>query len=210
MKAYTLFATALLAASALSHPIQSDSEHQLNPRASQSPADILLVIAPKSSSCASASFKDECVTANDAAQPIIASFSKYGLSTPGEQAALLSWMAFESGDFEYNKNHFPGVPGQGMRCMISPSFVQEFAFSVQVQNADPAGLVQDLLKAGHEWDACSWFYKTKCSAEIQTGVQSGTKAGNDAFITSCVSTTNTQDRQAGWVTAAKALGLSGS
>jgi hypothetical protein len=24
-------------------------------------------------------------------------------------------MAFESDDFKYNKNHFPGVPGQGSK-----------------------------------------------------------------------------------------------
>ena len=73
----------------------------------------LVSIAPKSSSCANAAFVSECRTATQAVGPISASFATYNLTTPGEQAAVLATMAFETSDFEYQNNHFPppGTPG---------------------------------------------------------------------------------------------------
>jgi hypothetical protein len=33
----------------------------------------------------------------------------YKVTSKAEQAAIVSLMAFETEDFKYNKNHFPGV-----------------------------------------------------------------------------------------------------
>jgi hypothetical protein len=49
------------------------------------------------------------------------SFSTYGITTAGEQAALLGIMGFESEDFRYNKNYYPGNPGQGSMSSVSIS-----------------------------------------------------------------------------------------
>lgn len=70
-------------------------------------------IAPKSKSCDDAKAKDECATADTAAQSISASFKQYDVSSRAEQAAVIGLMAFETEEFQYNRNHSPGVPGQG-------------------------------------------------------------------------------------------------
>jgi hypothetical protein len=75
--------------------------------------DQLLTISPNSLSCANAPAAGECATAAEAVPIINDVFTSYQISSPGEQAALLSLMAFETGDFKYNRNHFPGVAGQG-------------------------------------------------------------------------------------------------
>jgi hypothetical protein len=73
----------------------------------------LIEIAPTSTTCEGAPAAGECATAKQAAPAISKAFKKYGVTSPAEQAALISLMAFETDDFKYNKNHFPGVPGQG-------------------------------------------------------------------------------------------------
>ncbi|KAJ5972777.1 uncharacterized protein N7479_002695 [Penicillium vulpinum] len=81
----------------------------------------LLAIAPTSKSCTKAPAKGECATAKQAAKFISKSFDKYKVTSQAEQAAIISLMAFESEDFKYNKNHFPGVAGQGSTYRIFPS-----------------------------------------------------------------------------------------
>lgn len=81
----------------------------------------LVAIAPKSKTCEGAPAAVECRTATQAAPFISKSFQTYNISSPAEQAALVSLMAFETDDFKYNKNHFPGVPGQG--SMWTPTFI---------------------------------------------------------------------------------------
>ena len=76
-------------------------------------ADQILAISPKSSTCDNPPAEGECATAEQAAPFISDSFTTYGIDNVAEQAALISLMAFESGDFKYNRNHFPGVAGQG-------------------------------------------------------------------------------------------------
>lgn len=175
---------------------------------------IVQAAAPDSNSCASAAYPDECVTASDATIPILDSFAKYQITSPGEQVALLAWMAFESGDFQYVRNHFPapGTPGQGTRCMMSPEFVAKFAPTLGVQpGSDPANTLDTLLTApGAEWDAASWFLTTQCSDDIRTGLQTNTFQGFSDFTTKCISTSMTDDRKSGWQAAAKAFGLSGN
>lgn len=70
-------------------------------------------IAPKSVSCDNAEAEDECATSDTAARAISASFNRYKVSSRAEQAAVIGLMAFESNEFQYNRNHFPGVEGQG-------------------------------------------------------------------------------------------------
>lgn len=78
--------------------------------------EALKVIAPRSAQDPCVDNKEatgECRSAAQAAEPIINSFKKYKIESPAEKAALLSLMAFETGEFAYRKNHYPGRPGQG-------------------------------------------------------------------------------------------------
>lgn len=73
----------------------------------------VLQIAPSSNTCDNPPAKGECATAKIAAKYTALSFDTYQVTSKAEQAAVISLMAFESDEFKYNKNHFPGVPGQG-------------------------------------------------------------------------------------------------
>ena len=214
MKTTALTAAALLLATATAKP-QSGSQPEKRD-ADPSAVAILETIVPTSKSCSGGEFSDECATAAQAAPPLLASFHKYGLVTQGEQAALISYMAYETAGFKYVRNHFPapGRPGQGTRSMMMANFVQEFAATLQpaISNPDPAALLDDVIDAGADWEAASWYYTTKCTDEIKEGVKSGSKDGWKKYITDCVETTLDEgetSREAYWTRAAKALNLSG-
>lgn len=197
MKLASLFTVAFLAASASA--------------ATDADTKIVLAAAPTSNTCDNAPAAGQCATAQQAVGPIISSFEQYKILTPGEQATILAWMAFESGDFKYNKATYGDTPpGKGNRCMISPSFNAEYAKTVNNNEADPAAMLQKLIADGHEYDACAWFYSAKCSNAVKTAVQAGTKDGHTQFLKTCVQTDVTDARYKVWMQTAKAFGLSGN
>ncbi|OJJ97327.1 hypothetical protein ASPACDRAFT_62995 [Aspergillus aculeatus ATCC 16872] len=172
-------------------------------------------IAPTSNTCANAPAAGECATSDTAASSISKSFQTYGVTNKAEQAAVIGLMAFESGDFKYNKNHFPGVAGQGTRNMQSSAFNAKYAASIpaladslKAVNGDPTGTL-DLLRAVPEYDFGSgaWFLTTQCTASVRGQLQQGTQAGWEAFITGCVGTAANDDRKAYWSRAVEALGV---
>lgn len=75
----------------------------------------LVKIAPKSASCSEnpTQFPAECASATEAAPFINEAFEKYNVSNTAEKAAVVALMAFESAEFKYNRNHWPGRVGQG-------------------------------------------------------------------------------------------------
>lgn len=95
----------------------------------------LETISPASKSCTDAPMTGECVTAQQAAPYISQSFKTYNVTSRAEQAAVISLMAFESGDFKYNRNHFPGVAGQGSKSTIhlfyTPVYCNTLYFTVE-------------------------------------------------------------------------------
>ncbi|KIW19704.1 hypothetical protein PV08_00278 [Exophiala spinifera] len=186
------------------------------------PVSQLLAIAPSSNTCANAPFPSECtVTTASLAQIIIGSFASHNVSTAPEQAALLSWMAFESGEWKYNRNHFPapGRPGQGTRVMMMPNYVAEFARSFkELADGDELGgtttgsgdpdQVLDLVSADkYSFAAAAWYYDTHCTPEVKEGVQTGGEQGWEEFVTVCVGTTVTEGRRGYWVKACEALNI---
>ncbi|PYH98869.1 hypothetical protein BO71DRAFT_394826 [Aspergillus ellipticus CBS 707.79] len=172
-------------------------------------------IAPTSNSCDNPPAAGECATADVAAPNIAKSFDTYHVTSRAEQAAVIALMAFESGDFKYNKNHFPGVAGQGTRNMQSPTYNSKYASSIlalasqlsAVAN-DPAKLL-DLLRANPEYDFGSgaWFLTTQCSADVRGQLQSGSEDGWKAYISGCVGTEASDDRKQYWERARQALGV---
>ncbi|KAF5381128.1 hypothetical protein D9757_009421 [Collybiopsis confluens] len=75
------------------------------------------------------SFLDECRTAAQALPFVNKGFSDYNITSLGEKAAMLSLMAFESGGFQFNVNHFPGRPGQGTRNLMEFPSIYQYALS---------------------------------------------------------------------------------
>lgn len=182
------------------------------------PVSQLLYIAPTSNSCAGAEFPAECVVSSTSiAQVIVKGFAKYNVTTAAEQAALLSWMAYESGEWKYNQNHFPapGRPGQGTRVMMMPNYVLEYARSIdelsaQVTSAgEDVGAVLSLVQPDeYSFAAAAWYYATQCGEQVKDMVRSGSQAGWTAFVQECVVTSVNGDREAYWVRASQALGVS--
>ena len=218
MKATTIIAA--LVSTSLALPTTSNhSSREVLPRTSLNkradPVAQLTSIMPKASSCAGADQAKECATAKQAVGPLIDSFNKYKVLTAPEQAALLSWIAYESAELRYNQNHFPapGRPGQGTRNMMMPNFVAKYVASIpelaSKAGSDPAATLALVQSDKYSFASAAWFYSTQCSATIKQGVKTGGKAGWTAFITSCVQTTMDSGREGYWTAASKALFVPG-
>ncbi|KAL4801679.1 hypothetical protein BDV18DRAFT_148545 [Aspergillus unguis] len=171
-------------------------------------------VAPKSSSCDGADFPEECATADQAAKALSSAFTKYKLSSKSEQAAVLGLIAMESGEFRYNKNHFPGVEGQGTRNMQSPDFNKLYAASIESLAdrfeavKDQPGAVLDLLleDSSVDFGSGAWFLTTQCEDSVREGLKSGSEDGWKGFITGCVGTEANDQRKSYWQKAVEALG----
>ncbi|KAI9761970.1 MAG: hypothetical protein M4579_000753 [Chaenotheca gracillima] len=224
--------TALLAScfflSALGHPASrlgpahAALHRAVLRRASTVTAAQLQQIAPTSNTCSGAPAADECRTATQAAPLISQAFSTYAISTPGEMAALIGLMAFETDDFKYDKNHYPGTPGQGTRNMQMITYNYKYAASIpalvsQLQAAAPGGTVptdpdaqnavrQLVLTDQYDFGSAAWFLTTQCGPSVRAGLQAGSETGWETYISSCVGTTVTDDRKAYWTRALAALG----
>ncbi|KAJ2654071.1 hypothetical protein IWW48_006322, partial [Coemansia sp. RSA 1200] len=90
------------------------------------------------SSCGSAPYPDEYVANSRAVSAINNALTKYGISRRSNVVAVISLMAFESESWLYNKNHYPGRPGQGARNMQMYEYNSEYAkllYSAKVAQA---------------------------------------------------------------------------
>ena len=186
--------------------------HPLQPRDISISKDQILAAAPKSASCDNAPAAGECRTNEQAADPIQNSFRAYNIASPGEQAAVLSIMAFESGDFKYD-TPINKEPGKGTRNMQSAEFNAKFAASIPgmgekvSQCSGDSGCVLKILTSNDYFDFASgaWFLATQCDPQIRAGLAKGDQEDWEKYITGCVHTTVTDDRVAGWQLAIKAL-----
>ncbi|KAJ1643449.1 hypothetical protein J3B02_003145 [Coemansia erecta] len=87
------------------------------------------------SSCASVSTPSECAPNSRAVMAINHAIAKYGVTSTGEIAALIALMAYESADWQYNINHYPGRPGQGTKAMLMYDFIEKYAQQVHQSEA---------------------------------------------------------------------------
>lgn len=72
--------------------------------------DMLIAIDSGMQECnTTAAFAWECRDAAYSAEKVTKSFEDYGISTRGEQVALLSLMMLESGNFSYERNQLSGI-----------------------------------------------------------------------------------------------------
>ena len=193
----------------------------------------IIAMAPTTVSCVnSVAFPDECATARDAAPALNSAFKKYDISAPGTRAALIALMLFESGNFVYNQNHFPGRPGQGTRNMQMYKFNEEYAtelFGAKAVATAQAEAKDAAQKAGknetetandqmrnvlklvqgpeESFASAAWYLTKKCDAKYETGLATGDMDGWDAYLTECIETDHTPDRDTLWIEAKKALGV---
>jgi hypothetical protein len=199
--------------------------HLSNRAAGSSAASQLLVIAPTSNTCTGAPFPSECATSDQAAPYLISAMSTYSITSPPEIAALLSLIAYETGDFKYAINHYPapGRPGQGTRNMQMASYNLLYVKSIPglsssltaiTTASSTDGLSDDQLNAvralvlpdEYAWGSAAWFLTTQC-ASVRSQLQAGGQAGYEAYL-ECVGTTATSDRLAYWTRANNAMGIS--
>ncbi|KAH8831346.1 hypothetical protein DL96DRAFT_1587412 [Flagelloscypha sp. PMI_526] len=225
----TFSASALLITSVLATPIPS-----LRQAGSAITPAQLTQIAPALATCnPAAQFADECRNAEQAAPLLNGGFDQFGITSVGEKAAILSLLMFESGNFAFDKNHFPapGRPGQGTRNLMMFPFVYQYAVdtpetsaaalalvpndaAAATASADTMNAVRELvLKDDLSFASGMWFYKasgpskTGCAANqaIVDGLVAETVEGWSNFITNCISTTVTPERQTVWEATLKAL-----
>ncbi|KAI0244554.1 hypothetical protein L0F63_007102, partial [Massospora cicadina] len=80
------------------------------------------------SSCgrAMAGAEGENISCNKALPYIKQAFDQYNLVTPEQMAFYISVISVESSNLSYNRNHFPGRPGQGTRSMMMPENLHAF------------------------------------------------------------------------------------
>jgi hypothetical protein len=133
MMLFTTIYLLLLGATASASAIPASSFSPLSSRqAGTSAASMLLIIAPTSRSCGSAPAASECATNVDATPYLIKAISDYSITSPPEIAAVLSLIAYESGDFKYNINHYLalGRLGQETRNMQMANYNLMYAKSI--------------------------------------------------------------------------------
>ncbi|KAH7369018.1 hypothetical protein B0T11DRAFT_69498 [Plectosphaerella cucumerina] len=218
MQITSLLPFALLGSVALARPAEVST--------SSSILSALLRADPTTASCDGAPAPSECATAAQAAPLIEAAMRRFCIHETPVVAALVDLMLFETGAFKYNRNHFPGRPGQGTRNM------QMFDFNFQYALDTPALKSQAIAIAGGEsvdadsisddkkneilalvmadeytFASAAWFLTTKCPATIKQGLATGGDAGYEAYLTSCIGTTAAPERLEHWKVTKEAFGV---
>lgn len=124
-------------------------------------------------------------------------------------------MLYESGNFQYDRNHYPepGRPGQGTRNMQMPEFNLKYAtyLATVCKNCGISSQEVDKAKATDvdavlalvntdQWSfgSAAWFLATQCDASVREGLKAGTQEGWEMYLTGCVGTGATEDRTAIW------------
>ena len=173
----------------------------------------VLAVAPKSASCENAPAEGQCRTAEQATLPILNSFLAYNITGPGQMAAVISLMAFESDSFKYDRP-IDGTPGKGTRNLQSGDFNLKYAASIpalsqQISGSSDANMALTLLTSNDYYDfgSAAWFLATQCDPAVRSGLDSGSLAGWQAYMTTCIKTQPTPKRQEFWEQAKQALAV---
>lgn len=186
----------------------------------------ILAADPATSSCDGAPEPAECASAAQAAPLIEAAMRRFCIHETPVVAALVDLMLFETGSFKYNRNHFPGRPGQGTRNMQMIDFNFQYAIDTPAlksqavtiaggESVDAASLSDDkkneilalVMADEYTFASAAWFLATKCPATIKQGLATGTDAAYEAYLTTCIGTTAAPERLTHWQATKAAFGL---
>lgn len=181
-------------------------------------APIIEHAAPKSVKCDPKN--DECRTAKQAAPFITQGFYDHGIYDVKEMAAVISLMAFESGDFQYKRNAFPGRPGQGTANMQMAKFNLLYAQSIPelkekwgavktvegASNSTLSDLLDDVTDDKYNFASGPWFLTTQCEPSVRKSLQKDIDAGFKEYM-DCVGVTIDEPRIKSIDLAKEAFGL---
>ncbi|RVD82106.1 uncharacterized protein DFL_006540 [Arthrobotrys flagrans] len=173
---------------------------------------------------------EECATAEQATPFITEAFEQYGIKTIGEAASILSLMMYETGDFQFNTNHF-GIEGkyprlgQGTRNQMSPNFIVQYAQTFGSTDSIKPGITPENINSQTDevknkvlalvlgddktWASGAWFYKTypPCAA-VMPDLQKipVSIAAWENYIVKCVETGELEKRLPSFKRAVEAFG----
>lgn len=179
---------------------------------------IVKQIAPNATNCPETK---ECRTAEQAAPFIAKSMTQYGVYCTKQMAGIISLMAFESVDFKYKHNVFPGRPGQGTANMQMANFNLMYAKSIdgvkdQVKDIttvdgasnDTLNHILSLVQPDqYNFGSGPWFFTTQCKQDVKDKFKKSADEGFAAYM-QCVGVSVTDERKAYFERAKKAFGVS--
>ena len=170
--------------------------HNANAQSGTITAEDIIKVAPVTASCAGRG--SECVTAHQAAPAIAASFKKWGIISFGSQAAVVSTMLYESGNFEYDTPISP-VPGKGTRNMQSAEYNEKYAQALGIANAGPDDVVTTLNQnVDTSFGSGAWFLASQCPMTTRDQMHAQEAEGYANYVQSCLGTSELTARQQIW------------
>ncbi|KAK9768900.1 hypothetical protein K7432_000129 [Basidiobolus ranarum] len=168
--------------------------------------------------CAQATFKEECRNAQQALGPLKKSFIKYDIESDGAKAAIIALIAYESGSFAYNINHWPGRAGQGTRNMMMFPGIHEYVKSLAPLRHKYSRIVKGLrepfseskqneiralvLNDEYSFASAAWYLarSSQCPKDTLKRLRANTEEAFKYYTLSCIKTgeENLADRIAVW------------
>ncbi|KAF2397517.1 hypothetical protein EJ06DRAFT_464720, partial [Trichodelitschia bisporula] len=169
----------------------------------------ILAIMPQTASCANEPYPGECRTAAQAAPLFAQSFTKYKITDPHAQAAILALVAYESGQLKANIGHTPPVPGKGTRNMQSPTYNSQYATALYgaakvAAAGSPEAVLGLVTNDADSFASAAWFLTSQCP-QLQAAFGTQPEQTWVQYLTQCIGTTDNAQRDAYWVSAKKAL-----
>ncbi|KAI1244658.1 hypothetical protein MGN70_014534 [Eutypa lata] len=188
-------------------------------------AEQVAQVAPETTTC-DLGETPECRTNVDLAPFLLSSLESYGVTEAGTVAAVVALTAFESANYKYKHNVYPGTIGQGTANMQMYEFNYQYARSITALADDLAALgfqADDDTGAGatddqktkvlalvtpdeYNFGSGAWYLTARCP-ETAKALAAGTDAAWQDYMTNCVGTTDTPEREAYWTRAKAAFGL---
>ena len=164
-------------------------------------AEDIIKVAPVTASCDGRG--NECITAHQAAPALAKSFQKWGITSFGSQAAVVSTILYESGNFEYDTPISP-VVGKGTRNMQSGVYNGKYAAALGLSTSSGPATDQTVALLNQDIDnsfgSGAWFLAQpeNCAMDIRDQMHNQEAAGYQKYVAKCLVTTEFGDRQKIW------------
>ncbi|KAJ2850643.1 hypothetical protein IWW36_001754 [Coemansia brasiliensis] len=172
----------------------------------------------------SSGISDECALNSAAVSPINKAIRKYKVASRGEIVATLAWMLYESDNWKYNINHFPGNIGQGTRTMMSWNYVSQYAKQLHpneyeqavgssgddvssANNSTKTAVIDLVLNNDDSFGAGFWYLTTQAPSfhNNPSKLRDGNMQDFQEYVQSGIVTSWNSDREAIWTTVNDAI-----